>query len=144
MDEIHGLLSRIIVDIALALLSLLFAYGAAAAGRLAQRIKAEASQIKSSERRKLLLDAIDDLEDITFKTVAQIEQTAAKELRAAVKDGRAGKSELIALSERAYNEIVSALTPECRSLIDKNFGSFSHYLVKTIEAKVLELKSREA
>ncbi len=144
MDEIHGLFSRIIADIALALLSLLFAYAAAAAGRLAQRIKAEASQIKSSERRKLLLDAIDDLEDITFKTVAQIEQTAAKELREAVKDGRAGKSELTALSERAYNEIASALTPECRALIDKNFGSFSDYLVKAIEAKVLELKSRTA
>ncbi|RCX20862.1 hypothetical protein DFR58_10164 [Anaerobacterium chartisolvens] len=142
MEGIQEILTQTMVNIALALLSLLFAYVAAAVNRLTQKAKAEVQQLENAEQRILLLDAIDDVETLTAKTVAQIEQTAAKELREAVKDGKVDKSELTALSERAYTEIMAALTPECKSLIDKNFGSFSDYLAKTIEAKVLELKNR--
>lgn len=141
MDTAQQFLSQIIIDIALAGVALLAAYAVNAMHKLTEKVKLETQRIKDEEQRKLLTDALDDVEILTSKTVAQIEQTTAKTLREAVKNGVRDKTELEALSMKAFNEIAEALKPESKALIEKNFGDFSKYLTKAIEAKVLELKS---
>ncbi len=141
MDTAQQFLSQIIIDVALAGVALLAAYAVNAMHKLTKKVKLETQRIKDEEQRKLLTDALDDVEILTSKTVAQIEQTTAKTLREAVKNGVRDKTELEALSMKAFNEIAEALKPESKALIEKNFGDFSKYLTKAIEAKVLELKS---
>lgn len=141
MDTAQQFLSQIIIDVALAGVALLAAYAVNAMHKLTEKVKLETQRIKDEEQRKLLTDALDDVEILTSKTVAQIEQTTAKTLREAVKNGVRDKTELEALSMKAFNEIAEALKPESKALIEKNFGDFSKYLTKAIEAKVLELKS---
>ena len=134
-------LSQMLPDLALAVLSLLLAYGINALRKLTEKVKTETRQIKNEEQRNLLLDALNDVDELATKTVTQIEQTTAKTLREAVKDGKAGKPELEALGTQALKEITEALRPECRELIEKNYGNLSTYLTKTIETKVFELKN---
>lgn len=141
MDGTNQFFTQAILDIVLAALSLLLAYAAAAVRKYTEKVKVEAQQLKDDGQRNLLLDALNDVEELTTKTVTQIEQTTANALRQAVKDGKADKSELEALSKQAFNEISEALRPEAKTLIEKNFGNFSTYLTKTIESKVFELKN---
>lgn len=141
MDTAQQFLSQIIIDVALAGVALLAAYAINAMRKLTEKVKLETQHIKDEEQRKLLTDALEDVEILTSKTVAQIEQTTAKTLREAVKNGVRDKTELEALSMKAFNEIAEALKPESKALIENNFGNFSKYLTKAIETKVLELKS---
>jgi stalled ribosome rescue protein Dom34 len=141
MDTAQQFLSQIVIDVAMAAIALLAAYAINAMRKLTEKAKLETKRIQDEAQRKLLTDALDDLETLTSKTVAQIEQTTAKTLREAVKNGVKDKAELEALSKKAFNEIAEALKPESKALIQKNFGNFSKYLTNAIEAKVLELKS---
>lgn len=141
METAQQLFNQIVIDIAMAMIALLAAYGVNAIKKLTKKVKLETELIKNEEQRKLLTDALNDLENLTTKTVAQIEQTTAKALREAVKNGIKDRAELEALSKKAFDEIAGALKPESKALIEKNFGNFSKYLTNAIEAKVLELKS---
>jgi hypothetical protein len=141
METTQQFLTQIAMNVALAGVALLAAYATNAMHKLTEKVKAETMRIKSDEQRKLLNDALDDVDILTKKTVAQIEQTTAKTLREAVKEGIRDKRELEALSIQAFNEIAEALKPESKAMIEENFGDFSKYLTKVIEEKVLELKS---
>ncbi len=131
-----------ILGLALAAVSVLAFYGAKAIDNIAKKAKLEAKVIEDEQQRGLLLDAITDLEFLAEKTVTNIEQTTAKALREAVKDGLKNRSELEQLAKVAFNEVAEALKPQSRVLIEKHFGSFSKYLSKTIEAMVFKVKSK--
>ena len=133
-----------LVNIALALLSLLAAGATYGLTRLTGKVKAETQKIKDDGLRKQVDDAIDDVDELTTKTVGCIEQTTAKDLRQAVKDGKASRDDLIALSKQAAQEITAQIKPEVQDLITEHFGSFEDYLVKCIETKVLQIKTTEA
>ena len=141
MDTAQQFFSQIVIDVAMAGIALLTAYGINAIHKITQKVKLEARRIQDEEQRRLLTDALEDLEDLTTKTVADIEQRTAKALRRAVKQGIKERADLEALAKEAYDEIAEAFKPESKVIIQKNFGSFSKYLTKAIEAKVLELKS---
>lgn len=134
MDTAQQFLSQIVIDVAMAGITLLAAYGINAIHKLTQKVKLETKRIQDEEQRKLLTDALEDLEDLTTKTVADIEQRTARALREAVKQGVRERAELEALAKEAYDEIAEAFKPESKALIQKNFGSFSKYLTKAIEA----------
>lgn len=136
-------ITEVTVNIGLAVLTLLGAYAVNAVNKAALKIKAQTALIKTQERRALLDDAINDVNELVNKTVTHIEQTTAKALREAVKDGRVEVGELNRLSERAYKEISEALKPDTKIIIDKHYGNFSKYLSKCIETKVYELKLKE-
>lgn len=128
-------------SVALATLSLLGGYAVTLAHKAKDRLKAETQKLSDEQGRQIIDNALDDLDNLTSVTIQSIEQTAAKELRQAVKDGKAGKTELIALGKQAFYEIKTAVTPEVQDVIAKNFGSFDDYLTNLIESKVLALKS---
>lgn len=133
-----------LLNLALALLSLLTAAATYGVTKLTAKSKAQTQQINDEALRKKLDDAIDDVDEVTTKTVGCIEQTTAKDLRQAVKDGKASKDDLISLSKQAAQEIKAQIQPDVQALIAKNFGSFEDYLVKCIETKVLQIKATEA
>jgi hypothetical protein len=141
MEAIQSMANQSLVNLFVALLGLLAAYATYGISKITTKAKAQTQQIKDDAQRKLLDDAIDDVEELTTKTVGAIEQTTAKELREAVKAGSAKKEDLIALSKKAAEEIAEQIKPEAQQLIEENFGSFEDYLMKCIENKVLFLKS---
>lgn len=141
MEGMQQVVSQVVLNVTLAALALLFAYCTAAVRKFKAKMNVEAQQLQNEEQRNLLIDAMDDLENLTTKTVKHIEQTTAQALRQAVKNGTKDRSELEALGRQAFNEIAAAVRPEAKELLEKNFGNFSSYLIKTIESKVFELKN---
>lgn len=141
MEQIGAMAGEVLANIAVALLSLLAAYALYGIRQLTAKVRLQTQQLASEGQRKLLLDALDDVQELTTKTVTAIEQTTARALREAVKAGQASPEELQALGKQALQEIVAAVKPETERIIQENLGDFESYVTKCIETKVLELKS---
>lgn len=140
---VQELINSTITTVACGLIGLFAAYATYGVRKLTAQIKVQTQKLESEEQRNLLYDALDDVNELTGKVVASIEQTTAKGLRQLVADGKADREELLSLSKVAAEEVKAAIKPEVQKIIAENFGSFERYLTACIETKVLELKSTE-
>lgn len=141
MNVIQTAANEALVSVALSVISLLAAYGVYYIRKAADNVREQTQQIKDEKLRKQLDSALGDVETLSTVTIGAIEQTTAKQLREAVKDGTADREELITLSKKAYEEIERKVSPAAQKVITDNLGSFDDYLVNLIETKVLELKA---
>jgi len=136
----EGLVQDFLFNLALAIVTLLASYAIFGIRKLTDKLVAETNKINSEEERGLIQEAIWRLDDVAAKTVKKIEQTVAKEMRQAVKDGAKSKEELIGLSKMAFKEIVNTLEPEYLNALKATLGDADAYIRNTVEAKVLEIK----
>lgn len=130
MDE---MLMNVLINILLSFLTLGGAYIIYFVNKLIIYLK---QKTKSEE----LTNALNQVNKLAETTVKSIEQTAAKEIREAVKDGKATKDELKKLSNKAFEEIIKSLSPEYLSVLENGMGNIDMYVTNLIEQKVLELK----
>lgn len=132
MDE---MLMNVLINILLSFLTLGGAYIIYFVNKLIIYLK---QKTKSEE----LTNALNQVNKLAETTVKSIEQTAAKEIREAVKDGKVTKDELKKLSNKAFEEIIKSLSPEYLSVLENGMGNIDIYVTNLIEQKVLELKKR--
>jgi len=137
---VEGLVQDFLFNLALAIVTLLASYAIYGIRKVTDKLVAETNKINSEEERKLIHEAIWRLDDVAAKTVKKLEQTVAKEMRQAVKDGVKSKEELIGLSKTAFDEIISTMEPEYINALKATLGDMDSYIRNTIEAKVLEIK----
>lgn len=132
MDE---MLMNVLINILLSFLTLGGAYIIYLVNKLIIYLK---QKTKSEE----LTNALNQVNKLAETTVKSIEQTAAKEIREAVKDGKVTKDELKKLSNKAFEEIIKSLSPEYLNVLENGMGNIDIYVTNLIEQKVLELKKR--
>lgn len=132
---------EMLTQVAIALVGLASSYVIFYLSKAGQKVKLQIQEIKDEKQRKLFNDALVSFQSITKTTVAQIEQTVAKDLRKLVKDGTVDKSELKELSKEAYEEIKSMLKPEYQKILSENINNFENYMLSCIEEQVLALKN---
>ena len=135
-------INEMAVNVAIAVITLLGTYALYYIRKATTKLSTETAKIAEESQRALIQSAIDRLDDIATKTVSHVEQTVAQELRQAVKEGHASREELVALSRKAYNEVVTQLKPEYMDALHTTLGDAESYIMSTIEAKVLALKER--
>jgi hypothetical protein len=135
------MLTQILLDISIALLSLAASYTILLINRWKKKLELEAEKIKDERQRSLVQDALNQLNMLVSKTVTSIEQTTAGSLRQAVKQGLGDKQALLELSGQAYAEIVGKLKPEYRQILQQELGNLEKLITDSIEEKVFELKS---
>lgn len=143
MEAIQSIAGEFAATMALGVITLLAAYATYGIRKVTEKVKLQTQQIKEEGQRNLLLNALEDVSELTEKVVGSIEQTTAKSLRELVADGKVDRVELEALAKKAAAEITASLQPDMQRVIEENFGSFEKYLSACIESKVLELKSFE-
>lgn len=143
MEIITGAASDALVNILLAVITLGGAYALYYLKLGAAKIKAQTAQIEDEQARQLLDNALDDVFNLVEVGVGAMEQTTAKALRQAVKDGKADREELLALGKQVLSEIKAAVAPEAQEVITKHLGSFEDYVMKCIEDAVLKVKQAE-
>ncbi len=130
MQEI---LTNILTNIFLGLLALVGAY-------ILYFIRLVTSYLKQKINSSKFDEVIKQIDKLAETTVKSIEQTTAKELRQAVKDGKISKDELESLSNEAFAKIIEELQPEYFDLLKDNITNAENYILDVIEQKVLELK----
>ena len=141
MVEIQTAAGQVLVSLALGVISLVGAFGLYYIRKGGVWLDEKTKQLKDEKLRQQLDDALDDVENLARVTVGAIEQTTAKALREAVKDGKTDREELLTLSTKAFEEIKGKVGPEAQKVITQNLGSFDEYLSNLIEVTVLELKA---
>lgn len=127
------ILIEVLSNIFLALLTLTGAY-------FLYFINIFVSYLKEKIKSNRLNEAFNQIEKLAEVTVKSIEQTTAKELRQAVKDGKVSKEKLKNLSTKAFAQIVQKLQPEYLKFLEENTVNIEGYILDVIEKKVLELK----
>lgn len=140
---IQSAANQMLVNIALAVISLAGGYTLYYIQLAAVKLKAQTTQIKDAAGRQLLENALNDVVQLATVSVGAMEQTTAKALREAVKAGAASREELLALGTQMFDEIKAAIAPEAQAVITKNLGSFDAYLTKCIEDAVLKVKQAD-
>lgn len=140
MEVIQAMAKEVLLNMLLAVASLLCAYGMYYIQAGIARIKIQTKQIKDEAGRKLLENALDDVARLASLSVGAVEQTTAKALREAVKNGTTDRKQLLTLGNQVFEEVKAAVTPEAQQVIVKNLGSFDDYLSKCIEDAVLKIK----
>lgn len=143
MQVIQTMASEVLVNVALGVITLLGAYAVYYIRVGVSMAKAKTAQIESDATRKLLNDALADVENLAVKSVGAMEQTTAKTLRDAVKIGNGDREKLVALGKEVFDEVKAAITPDAQALITKNLGSFDSYLTKCIEDAVRRVKQED-
>lgn len=144
MDTIQGMANQVLVNLAIAVITLLGGYAVLFIQKAIAKVNAQMIQIKDDAARKLLTNALDDLNSLVTVTVGAIEQTTASALRQSIKDGAVDKNELLALGKLAFDNIKSKISAETKCLITENLGNFDEYLTDLIENKVREIKIKTA
>lgn len=143
MNIIQSAATEVLVNLALAVISLAGAYTVYYIRLGASKLKAQTAQIEDESARKVLDNALADVENLATKSVGAMEQTTAKALRDAVKSGAANREDLFALGKQVFNEVKAAIAPEAQKVITDNLGSFDDYLTKCIEDAVLKVKQSD-
>ena len=143
MNIIQSAATEVLVNLALAVISLAGAYAVHYIRLGASKLKAQTAQIEDESARKVLDNALADVENLATKSVGAMEQTTAKALRDAVKSGAANREDLLALGKQVFNEVKAAIAPEAQKVITDNLGSFDDYLTKCIEDAVLKVKQSD-
>ena len=141
MSIIQTAASEVLVNLLLGIIILAGTFGMYYIQKAAAKVKAQTAQINDAATRTLLDNALTDVEQLAVKTVGAIEQTTAKALREAVKDGKADREELLTLGKQAFNEVKEAILPEAQQLITENLGDFDAYLKKVLENAVRKVKN---
>lgn len=100
MDIIQSAAFEMLLNVALAVLALAGAYAVYYIRLGASKLKAQTAQIEDASTRKVLDDALKDVENLATLSVSAMEQTTAKALREAVKGGKASREELVALGKQ--------------------------------------------
>ncbi|WP_113673481.1 guanylate kinase [Vallitalea guaymasensis] len=134
------MLTQTLTNIGIALVVLLASYATYYIKKATAKAQAEIDKIEDDKQQKLLVNALDSLEDLAYKTVASIEQTTAKNLRELVKDGKADKQELKELSKDAAARIYNQLKPEYCKVLEDNFCNLEKYILDTIETNLPMIK----
>lgn len=143
MNIIQSAATEVLVNLSLAVISLAGAYAVYYIRLGASKLKAQTAQIEDESARKVLDNALADVENLATKSVGAMEQTTAKTLRDAVKSGAANREDLLALGKQVFNEVKAAIAPEDQKVITDNLGSFDDYLTKCIEDAVLKVKQSD-
>lgn len=143
MDVILSAASDTLVNILLAVITLGGAYALYYLKLGAAKVKAQTAQIEDQQARQLLDDALDDVLNLVSVGVGAMEQTTAKALRQAVKDGKADREELLALGKQVLEEVKAAVAPGTQEVITKHLGNFEDYVMKCIEDAVLKVKQAD-
>lgn len=143
MEAIQTIASEVLVNVALGVITLLGAYGVYFIQKAATKVQMQTSQIKDASARKLLDDALTDVENLAVKSVGAMEQTTAKALRDAIKVGNGDREKLLALGRQVFDEVKAAITPDAQAVITRNLGSFDTYLKKCIEDAVRRVKQED-
>lgn len=134
----------LLTNVVLAILALVGAYVLYYINLASAKVKEQTGQIEDDRARKVLEDALDDVVNLATVSVNATEQTVARALREAVRNGTADREELLALGKLVFDEVKLAITPAAQEVITKNLGSFDDYLSAVIEDAVLKVKTSSA
>lgn len=127
-------LAQSVVTLVIALLGLAVAYGTSYIRKASQRLQEQTEA-------ELVANLISNLERVVLVAVEGAEQRVAKDLREAVKDGKANREQLLAVADAVKRDVLDILGTEFVWLLEQTFGDVHTMIENYIEAAVAQVKN---
>ena len=127
-------LAQSVVTLVIALLGLAVAYGTSYIRKASQRLQEQTEA-------ELVANLISNLERVVLVAVEGAEQRVAKDLREAVKDGKANREQLLAVADAVKRDVLDILGTESVWLLEQTFGDVHTMIENYIEAAVAKVKN---
>ena len=127
-------LAQSVVTLVIALLGLAVAYGTGYIRKASQRLQEQT-------KAELVTNLISNLEKVVLVAVEGAEQRVAKDLREAVKDGKANREQLLAVADAVKRDVLDILGTESVWLLEQTFGDVHTMIENYIEAAVAQVKN---
>lgn len=135
MDLLTGAVKEVLVTVFLGLLSLASLY-------VVSWIRRAQAALEARTQAEILDRAIARAAALAESTVLAFESTIAKELRKAVEAGNASRAELVAIGERAVEDVLKHLGKEGQQVLAATVGDVRDYVKDLVEAQVERLKQQ--
>lgn len=135
MDLLTGAVKEVLVTVFLGLLSLASLY-------VVSWIRRAQAALEARTQAEILDRTIARAAALAESTVLAFESTIAKELRKAVEAGNASRAELVAIGERAVEDVLKHLGKEGQQVLAATVGDVRDYVKDLVEAQVERLKQQ--
>lgn len=135
LDVLIGAVQEVLVTVLLGLLSLASLYAVS-------WIRRQQAALEARTQAELADRAIARAAALAESTVLAFESTIAKELRKAVEAGNASRAELVAIGERAVEDVLKHLGKEGQQVLAATVGDVRDYVKDLVEAQVERLKQQ--
>ena len=133
-QPILDFLAQSAVTLVIALLGLAVAYGTSYIRKASKRLQEQTDM-------ELTQNLIANLEKVVLVAVEGAEQRVAKDLREAVKEGKAGREQLLAVASAVKRDVLDILGTESIWLLEQTFGDVHALIENYIEAAVSQVKN---
>jgi len=135
MDLLTGAVKEVLVTVFLGLLSLASLY-------VVSWIRRQQAALEARARAEIVDRTIARAAALAESTVLAFESTIAKELRKAVEAGNASRAELLAIGERAVEDVLKHLGKNGQQVLADTVGDVRDYVKDLVEAQVERLKQQ--
>lgn len=147
-EQAIGVINELLTSLLCAVISAAAAYAMLLIAKAKAKFQAEINKIQSDKNRMYLSAGLDELDRLATVTVRAMEQTVAKDLRAAIKKGGKGvnakKEQLASLAVQSAGSVYEQLKPEYKAFLEANMSNLEGYIAALIESKVYDVKSTAA
>lgn len=126
--------------ILIGLLSLGLGYFTYFLSKYTEKVNIQLKNIKNEGERTLFENALKDLHDTVEKTVVYTEQVVVKGLKEKSLDGKLSKEDILEIGGSVFKQVLDQISPEAKSVLQKNIVNLEDYVSKTVETNVFNLK----
>ena len=127
--------------ILIALISALAIVAVSYINKLSQQVKAKIDATQSERESALINSAIDRVTYLAQNTVLCIEQELVGDIKQAISEGTMDRTALLALKDKAVDNVVSQLTPEIINALSTQTTDIEGYIADLVSAQVYEIRN---
>ncbi|PZM88634.1 MAG: hypothetical protein DIU79_16560 [Actinobacteria bacterium] len=135
MDLLTGAVKEVLVTVFLGLLSLASLY-------VVSWIRRQQAVLEARAQAEIVDRMIARAAALAESTVWALESTVAKEVRRAVQEGKTSREELLAIGQRAVEDVLKHLGAEGQQVLEAAIGDVKDFVRDLVEAQVERLKAQ--
>lgn len=117
------------------------AYMTVFVAKATEKAKLESKKIEDERQRRMLQDALDNIDSLLKTNIIALENTTKKEMLEAIADGKIEKDELKTLAVKVKENVLIQLGNDSIDILCSSMGDVNGYLEARVEELLVQIKN---
>lgn len=117
------------------------AYMTVFVAKATEKAKLESKKIEDERQRRMLQDALDNIDSLLKTNIIALENTTKKEMLEAIADGKIEKDELKTLAVKVKENVLIQLGNDSIDILCSSMGDVNSYLEARVEELLVQIKN---
>lgn len=145
-NDVLNNLQQSVITIVVALIGLAATYAVTYIKKLKDKVIGETNKIEDEATKSLATTAINRIGDLAVATVSALEQEYGKAIRDSIAngDGEFTRDDLIALHDKAIQQVKDQLTDEAISAAESQINDIEGYISTKVSEALLNIKNNQS